>query len=71
MLRVLMFVVLLGVVIYLAVRLVQRRGGAGGGRPHGKPTAPDDDPTFLRGLDDKLWQERQSERDRPDEGQSA
>jgi hypothetical protein len=70
-LRVLLFVVILGVVIYLAVRFVQRRGGSGGGRPRGKPLAPDDDPNFLRGLDDQLWQERRSQRDGPDDGPSA
>ena len=71
MLRVLLFVVVLGVLIYLAVRLLQRPGGSGGGRTRGKPLAPDDDPNFLRGLDDQLWQERRSQRDGPDEGSSS
>lgn len=66
--RVLLFVVLLAVVIYLVIRLVQRKGGSAGGRPGRRPVAPDDDPGFLRGLDDQLWEERRRQRDGPDEG---
>lgn len=68
MLRVLPTLVILGVVIYLVVRLIQRRGdgGGGGGRTR-RPIAPDDDPGFLRDLDDQLWQDQQRKVD-PDQG---
>jgi hypothetical protein len=66
--RVLLFVVLLAVVIYLVIRLVQRKGGSSDGRPGRRPVAPDDDPSFLRGLDDQLWEERRRQREGPDEG---
>jgi hypothetical protein len=50
----LLVVVLIGVAIYLIVRLIQRRGVL----PKPKPTppravGPDDDPDFLRDLDKK------------------
>ena len=60
--RVLLAVVLLGIVIYLTIRMIQRRGD-GGGRGFGRrPVAPDDDPKFLRDLDTQLWQQQQAER---------
>lgn len=57
--RFLLAFLLLGAVIYLIIRLLQRRGdGGGGGKRIGRPVAPDDDPGFLRDLDDQLWIER-------------
>ena len=67
--RVILILVVLGSVIYLVVRLVQSRGGSGGGggtRRPARPSAPDDDPGFLRDLDDQLWQERHGKVD-PDQ----
>jgi len=62
--RLLLALVLLGIVIYLTIRMIQRRGDGGGGRGLGRrPVAPDDDPTFLRDLDTQLW-EQQQERQR-------
>jgi hypothetical protein len=61
--RLLLAVVLLGIVIYLTIRMIQRRGDGGGGRSFGRrPVAPDDDPTFLRYLDTQLWEQQQRER---------
>ena len=60
--RVLVFIVLLGVVIYLAIRLIQRPGG-GGNRLGRRPVAPDDDPKFLRDLDTQLWEDQRRQRD--------
>jgi hypothetical protein len=71
--RVLLFIVLLGGVIYLAIRLIQRPGGGGGGVRFGRrPDAPDDDPKFLRDLDTQLWeqQRRNGERGQSDDPQS-
>ena len=57
MLKVLVFVALLALAIYLFVRTVQRRGILDGHRPTGsrpsgrRQIAPDDDPDFLRDLD--------------------
>jgi hypothetical protein len=63
MLRVILFVVILGLAVYLLIRLVQRRGDGGGGRGFGRrPVAPDDDPTFLRDLDTQLWEQQQRDR---------
>ena len=63
MARVILFVVILGILIYLLIRLVHRRGDGGGGRGFGRrPVAPDDDPTFLRDLDTQLWEQQQRER---------
>ena len=68
--KVILFLIVLGSVIYLVVRLVQSRGGSGGGgggsRRPARPSAPDDDPGFLRDLDDQLWQERHGKAD-PDQ----
>jgi hypothetical protein len=64
--RVILTLLVLGAVIYLLVRLVQGRGGGGGSGGSGRrprSVAPDDDPGFLRDLDDKLWQERQGNGD--------
>jgi hypothetical protein len=69
MARVIVFVLLLGLVIYLAIRLIQRPGGGGGSRFGRRPVAPDDDPTFLRGLDTQLWEEQRKQREQPDEPQ--
>lgn len=68
--KVIPVLVILGVVIYLLVRLFQNRGdsgrGGGGTRRPSRPSAPDDDPGFLRDLDDQLWQERHGKVD-PDQ----
>lgn len=75
MLRVVTALLLIGAVIYLLIRLFQRGGGKGSGSPGGsgggnrppkRPVAPDDDPTFLRDLDDQMWQERRRKAD-PDQ----
>jgi hypothetical protein len=65
--RALLFIVILGLVIYLTIRLIQRRGDGGGGGTFGRrPVAPDDDPTFLRDLDSQLWeQQRREQQDDP------
>lgn len=59
--RVLLFIVLLGIVIYFTVRTIQRRGGSGGRTFGSRPVAPDDDPTFLRDLDSQLWEQQRRE----------
>ncbi len=65
--RVLLFMVILGIVIYFTIRMIQRRGDSGGGGTFGRrPVAPDDDPTFLRDLDSQLWeQQRREQQDDP------
>jgi hypothetical protein len=65
--RVLLFIVILGIVLYLTIRMIQRRGDGGGGGTFGRrPVAPDDDPTFLRDLDSQLWeQQRREQQDDP------
>ena len=72
MLKALLFVVALGAVVFLVISMIQRRGGGGGGQLRKRgPVAPDDDPQFLRGLDDQLWQEKRRQRPNQDgtEGQ--
>ena len=47
-------VVLLGLAIYLTIRVIERRGltrRRPASRPEPRVTGPDDDPDFLRGLD--------------------
>lgn len=69
MARVLVFLVLLGVLIYFAIRLLQRPGGGSGGSRIGRrPVAPDDDPKFLRDLDAQVWEEQRRQREAPREG---
>jgi hypothetical protein len=56
-LKFLLLVILLGIAVYLTVRVIQRRGIAppprsGPPRPP-RPMGPDDDPDFLRDLDRK------------------
>jgi hypothetical protein len=68
MLKAAVAVALLGVAIYLLVRLAQRAGEAvppAARRPRRRrgPVAPDDDPRFLRELDEQVWRE-QRKRDR-------
>jgi hypothetical protein len=62
MLKVLLVVALIGITIYLVIRLAQRRGEGGGGGFGRRPVAPDDDPRFLRDLDTQLWEQQQRER---------
>ena len=67
--RLLLFVVLLGGLIYLAIRLLARPGGSSGGTRIGRrPVAPDDDPQFLRDLDSQLWEDQRRHREAPREG---
>jgi hypothetical protein len=67
MLKAAVAVALIGVAIYLLVRLAQRAGDAvppaARLRRRRGPTAPDDDPRFLRELDEQVWRE-QRKRDR-------
>lgn len=68
MLKVLLVVLVLGLLIYLAIRMLEGRGNPGGGgglrrRPQRpgpagptRPIGPDDDPDFLRDLDRKRRQ---------------
>jgi hypothetical protein len=66
--KVVVFIIVLGVAIYLAIRFVQRPGnGPDAPRAPRRPVAPDDDPSFLRDLDTQLWQERRQRREPPDE----
>ena len=66
----LLVAIVLGVAIYLLVRLVQRRrasarrppGGPAGNLPR-RPVAPDDDPEFLRDLERKKRKKRQDDKD--------
>ena len=49
-------VVVVGALVYLTVRIIERRGLKPLNRPHRpqpRPLAPDDDPDFLWGLDKK------------------
>jgi|GraSoiStandDraft_4_1057263.scaffolds.fasta_scaffold393064_2 hypothetical protein len=64
MLRVLPTVLVLALLIYLVVRLIQRRGH-GGSSFRRRPIAPDDDPTFLKKLDSQLWEQRRGGKDDP------
>jgi hypothetical protein len=57
--RVILTLLILGLAIYLIVRLVQ--GTDGEKKPPRPPVAPDDDPGFLRDLDDQLWREKKDD----------
>ncbi len=67
----LLVVIVLGVLVYLLVRVIQRRGiaPASGRRPSPPPPkprrtiAPDDDPDFLRDLDRKRKHKHKDETD--------
>jgi hypothetical protein len=67
----LLVVIVLGVLVYLLVRIIQRRGitPTSGQRPATRPPekrrtiAPDDDPDFLRDLDRKRKHKHQDESD--------
>ncbi len=65
--KVLIVVLLLGVLIYLTIRLIERFGkprrpAEGGGRTEPRVTGPDDDPDFLRDLD-RRWRKRRENLD--------
>lgn len=66
--KVLIVVVLLGALIYLTIRVIERRGikprrpDEGGGRTEPRVTGPDDDPDFLRDLD-RRWRKRRENLD--------
>lgn len=66
----LLVAIVLGVAIYLLVRVIQRRGiaprrppGSAGPRQVRRPVAPDDDSDFLRDLDRKKKRRRQDDPD--------
>jgi len=61
MLRVLPVLIILATLIYLLVRFMQSRGGGTAPPRPPRPVAPDDDPTFLRDLDEQMWRERRKE----------
>jgi hypothetical protein len=72
--KLLLVILVLGVAIYLTVRLIEKRRGRGGGGgsldkllrpkpPPNRPMGPDDDPDFLRDLN-----RRRPKRPKPDEG---
>ena len=44
---------IIAAVVYLTVRIIERRGIMPRPRPAPRPIAPDDDPDFLWGLDKK------------------
>ena len=49
--KLLLLVALIGLAIYLTVRVIERRGRTSPGSPaKRRPRGPDDDPDFLRGL---------------------
>jgi hypothetical protein len=51
--KLLLLVALIGLAIYLTVRVIERRGlTSPGSPPRRRPRGPDDDPDFLRGLGD-------------------
>lgn len=56
--RLLLVLAVLAVTIYLVVSLAQRRGRGPSWRRPRRSVGPDDDPTFLRDLDDQLWRDR-------------
>lgn len=63
----LIVVLLLGVLVYLTIRVIERRGkprrrDEGGGRTEPRVTGPDDDPDFLRDLD-RRWRKRRENLD--------
>lgn len=56
MLKFLLVVAVAAVVVYLVVRAIQRRGALPAPRqqrPEPRPLGPDDDPDFLRDLDER------------------
>ena len=71
MLKFLLVVVLVGVAIYLIVRVIERRGVLPPTRkkkaPPPRPVGPDDDPDFLRDLDTDLDKKKRH----PDEDDPA
>ena len=53
MLKFVLVVVLFGIIVYLTVRVIERRGVRPAPKPQPRPFGPDDDPDFLWGLDKK------------------
>ncbi|NYG53770.1 hypothetical protein [Nocardioides perillae] len=77
MLKFLLVVAVVGVAIYLLVRVIERRGvrrrgdGGAGGRPAPRrPLGPDDDPEFLWNLDKRKRHPKRRPED-PDAGPGA
>ena len=60
-LKLLLALLVLGSLIYLIIRFLQRDGDGGSTQPPSRPIAPDDDPGFLRDLDDEMWRERRNQ----------
>ena len=64
MLKLLLVLLVVGVAIYLAIRMMQGPGRSPARRrpsgPPPRPLAPDDDPDFLRDLDRKRRREEDS-----------
>lgn len=60
--KILLVVLLLAALVYLTIRVIERRGIASPRSPQQRPLGPDDDPDFLRGLD-----RRPDSPDRPDD----
>ena len=56
MLKFLLVVILIAVMVYLTVRVIQRRGilPPSHHTPPPRPLGPDDDPDFLRKLDERV-----------------
>lgn len=71
--KVLLVVILLGVVIYLVVRFIDRRTGGRGGQAlpgPARPLGPDDDPEFLWKLE-KERRKRKKGKGQPEPGEGT
>jgi hypothetical protein len=75
MLKAALALALLGAAIYLLVRAVQNGRGTVPSprlpRRFGRPAAPDDDPRFLRELDEQVWREKRQRQRAANEGRPA
>jgi hypothetical protein len=49
--KILLVLIVVAVLVYLTVRVIERRGISRPRREEPRPQGPDDDPDFLRGLD--------------------
>ena len=57
------FVPVIGPVLWLTTGRTRGARPAGGARPAPRPTAPDDDPDFLRGIDEEARRRQREGRD--------